>query len=673
MGQLISNRIGAIVVFGLTCAFPVFGQSMSDSLADQVEETVESALEDNTRDREDSQFAEMLLQLSMNPMDLRSATVADLQQIPGIDPLLASRIVAYRREHGFRSVDDLIQIEGLDRSLFQQVRGFLKVSSGSGRKNLTDKTTIHYTERTIRRLQDQRGYIDGSFLGNPLKIYNKCSGRFPVNSGFLIEAGWLTEKDPGEKNIAEFATGFVGFSNASKSVRCIIGDYAVEAGQGLALWRASGATKGNEVISNVTKGARGLQPYASSDENGYLRGIAVQVSLDGIGVTGFMSRKSINARINEGGFITSLDETGLSRTSSELQTKASSGETTLGVNVDTRPFNGFRMGVRTYSTRYDHLVALSGINGFEGQRASVQSIDFSFATGAIGSFAELAIDRLKSTAVVGGVILEPLSALSIGIAVRSYPQRFISMRGFGFGESGGPPQNEKGVYTSARLSLFEWLTVSSYYDQFATVGPSSVSLLPTEGHEFLSVVQLRGGDQSLLQIQVKQKNRAAEEMILDAFARSNPVVGRKAQSNYRVSFEWIASSAIRWRTRFERVRVDYSLSGSTATGLLVYQDVRWRLKKHLSIDGRVVVFETDSYDSRIYEYESELRGTFANPALFGKGIRLYVLARYTAGFLEVSLKYATTLKPGITSVGSGPTEIQGDTDNQLGLQIDVTL
>jgi hypothetical protein len=673
MGKIGSSRIIAFVAFGLAFSAAAWCQSIPDSLASKVEEAVESALENTTRDIEDSQVAESLLQLSVNPIDLNTATANDLRQIPGLDPLLASRIVSYRRKHGFRSVDELVFVEGLDRSLFQQIRGFLMVSTRSNRREARDNMSIQYTGRTIRRLQNQRGYVDGTFLGNPYKIYNKFFGHYAVNSGFLIEAGGLTEKDPGEKDISDFATGFVGFSNASKSVRCIVGDYTVEGGQGLALWRSTGTTKGNEVISSISKNQRGLQPYRSSDENGFLRGVAVEARLGLIDITGFVSRKPINANLNEDGYITSFNTSGLSRTQSESQSKSSSGETMLGMNVDTRLSDGFRMGVRACATQYDHPIALSGVNGFSGRKASIESIDFSYASSTLGSFGEAAMDRANSTAMIGGIILEPASDLDVALVVRSYPQGFVSMHGFGFGESGGPPRNEKGVYASARLSLFAWLTISSYYDQFATMGSSTVSLLPTAGHEFFSALRLQCGEQSSVQFQVKQKNQVAEELVLDEFSRSNSIVGNRTQANYRASLEWIPFSFIRWKARFERVSVEYHPSGTAETGLLVYQDVRVSLKKRLSIDGRVIVFDTDSYDSRIYEYENELPGTFANPALFGKGIRMYILMKYSLGTLEFFFKYSTTLKPGMNSIGSGLNEIRGDTDDQLGFQVDVTL
>jgi hypothetical protein len=41
--------------------------------------------------------------------------------------------------------------------------------------------------------------------------------------------------------------------------------------------------------------------------------------------------------------------------------------------------------------------------------------------------------------------------------------------------------------------------------------------------------------------------------------------------------------------------------------------------------------------------------------------------------LTLSAKYSETQKEGVISLGSGPNEITGDTDNRLALQLDLRL
>jgi competence protein ComEA len=60
------------------------------------------------------------------PVDLNSATVEQLDALPGIGPVTAQKIVDYRQEHGpFTSVDDLDAIPGIGPSRIDNLRGLV--------------------------------------------------------------------------------------------------------------------------------------------------------------------------------------------------------------------------------------------------------------------------------------------------------------------------------------------------------------------------------------------------------------------------------------------------------------------------------------------------------------------------------------------------------------------
>ncbi len=63
------------------------------------------------------------------PVDLNAATAAELDALPGIGPVLAERIVAWRADHGpFASVDALDAVSGIGAKLLENIRGLVRVS-----------------------------------------------------------------------------------------------------------------------------------------------------------------------------------------------------------------------------------------------------------------------------------------------------------------------------------------------------------------------------------------------------------------------------------------------------------------------------------------------------------------------------------------------------------------
>ena len=57
------------------------------------------------------------------PLSLNGATAEQLDELPGIGPVTAEKIVAYREQHGaFRSVDDLDAVPGIGPSRLEELR-----------------------------------------------------------------------------------------------------------------------------------------------------------------------------------------------------------------------------------------------------------------------------------------------------------------------------------------------------------------------------------------------------------------------------------------------------------------------------------------------------------------------------------------------------------------------
>ncbi|MCZ7378942.1 helix-hairpin-helix domain-containing protein [Micromonospora sp. WMMC250] len=62
------------------------------------------------------------------PLNLNTATLAQLDALPGVGPVLAQRILAHRDQHGgFKSVGDLRQVDGIGDARYEQLKDLVTV------------------------------------------------------------------------------------------------------------------------------------------------------------------------------------------------------------------------------------------------------------------------------------------------------------------------------------------------------------------------------------------------------------------------------------------------------------------------------------------------------------------------------------------------------------------
>ncbi len=61
-------------------------------------------------------------------INLNTATAEQLQRLPGVGPAMAERLLEFRKEnHGFQSVEDLLQVSGIGEKKFEKMRPFVRV------------------------------------------------------------------------------------------------------------------------------------------------------------------------------------------------------------------------------------------------------------------------------------------------------------------------------------------------------------------------------------------------------------------------------------------------------------------------------------------------------------------------------------------------------------------
>lgn len=70
------------------------------------------------------------------PVNINTATSEELQQVPGIGPATAEKILQMRKSYGaFKSVDDLLAIRGLGPKRLEKMRKYLTVGKPAPAKS----------------------------------------------------------------------------------------------------------------------------------------------------------------------------------------------------------------------------------------------------------------------------------------------------------------------------------------------------------------------------------------------------------------------------------------------------------------------------------------------------------------------------------------------------------
>ena len=71
------------------------------------------------------------------PVNINTATSEELQQVPGIGPATAQKILQMRKSYGpFKSVDDLLAIRGLGQKRLDKMRKYLTVAKPAAAKSV---------------------------------------------------------------------------------------------------------------------------------------------------------------------------------------------------------------------------------------------------------------------------------------------------------------------------------------------------------------------------------------------------------------------------------------------------------------------------------------------------------------------------------------------------------
>ena len=628
---------------------------------------LDDILEDATTDKEGVEYYDLVEYLLQNKIPLNKTSINELMKIPYLDRQSAAAIIHHRNLlGGINSADQLKEIEGISPDLIEKILPFLQLGDvnefsffDSISKQL-EGINISLRSRGIKDLQEERAYKDGKYDGSSWKVYN----RLVVSKDKNIRFGVLTEKDAGEKSINDFTTFHFYAKDIGIVKSFVAGDFLFEFGQGLALWSRYSISKGIETVRILPRNAKGIIPYLSSDENMFLRGVAAQVNYNGFNLSSFFSSRQLDGSIDPvTNQITSIRIDGFHRNTNETAHKRIISEKLFGISADYTLGEIGSFGLLYYNSIYGNDFQNESLLDPSGNRFDYFSTSYNFIANKLTFSGETSYN-MESFATINSVELSVNKNFTLLFSYRNYPKNYWGLHANGFGEKDGT-QNEVGFYSGLKLRT-NFGIIYFYYDQFEYPFTGDKMPFASNGNEFLVYYTVKPFANTEFRLRYTNQNKDASAIVNDEYG----LVKRRSES-IRGELIYKVSKYIQLRSRINLVGVSPFSNSSSEKGFLLFQDVRYSPIQSLNLSARIVFFKTDSYDSRVYEFENDLTGVMTNPPLYGEGTRWYIVAQYKTQIgLTLSVKYSELFKPTERTLSSGDSEIQGNIDNRISFQMD---
>ena len=681
-------------------------------------EQIERLAEDSDDDADYEDLLENYIFLSENPVNLNSDEMMRLVELRLLNVFQYEELQKYRRYYGdFLLLEELEMVEGFDEQTINIIAPIVYIGKQRGNDKITLNKMARYGKHQVvgryeQILEPQAGFADISdsallakpnsrFLGNPQRYQLK----YTYNYRNKIRAGFVLEKDPGEMfftdqvsdtikallgNQYQRGFDFVGFHLYAKDLgivkAAVVGDYQVAFGQGLTMW--SGMSFGKAGAgSSVMKQGRGISPKASASETMFMRGAAVTLGGGPFSGTAFYSNRLIDANISaadsldEAELVSSLQETGYHRTIGELQDRHAIREQVIGGHL-AYAIAHFEVGYTAHHTWLSVPLELrpSHYNQFyfQGQRLTNQGVDFKYVKGKYAVFGEVAMSyNPDSTALSGvsagtttldrfaglvGMTVKPAGYLNFTLMYRDYGKAYQNLYSNAFGE-GSRNQGQRGVYLGAELAPAPYWNLLLYADHFYFTWLTSQVYSPSWGHDYYLRLSHSFSRRANAYLQIRSKTKMKNST--DAFVFSHyPIFYTKNSVRFNINYQIGRDFHFSNKAEYAHYKND---DGSNSQGFFICQDVAYKPENRpFSLTFRYAIFDTDDYDARVYAYENDVLYSFSVPALYGKGMRVYLLGKWKPfSNLTLYARLGSTIYSDRDEISSGLTLIEGNHKTDL--------
>ena len=618
----------------------VQGFSQKSAAQQVIEDILESAGEEISDETDIQEILDDLGNFSENPLKINVAGTDELVRLHLLSEMQINNLIDFRKKTGILfSIYEMAAIDGFSPDILEKIEPF--ISFGTQLETLNSKRVSNdillRTSRAFPDLEDQSKY-EGSLEKYYLRIKHISAN---------LEYGLVGEKDAGEaffrksnKYGFDYNSGFVNFGIGKSDDRVFVGDFRIRFGQGLVAWQGFSTGKSSET-TQIFRSGQGVSSYSSTDENQFFRGAAGKFNIGKIRIEPFFSFNKVDASVdtvNGNPFFGALQTSGYHRTTTEIANENSVQQISGGGHVSyiqgnwslglTGVYNHFNKPLIRDDQPYNWFLS-GGCDSFVG------GLDWKGSVGKLFFFGEAAANKNSGKALLAGISAKPSSNSEISAVYRTINKTYFSFFANAFTES-TRANDENGLYLGLKIYPAARWSISAYADFFRFRWIKYTTAAPSNGTEFFTQVSFTPSAKTNIYLRFFQEEKGQRVIDGNQKYNDNQLIDR-----VRINFSHDLNEQITLKSRFE-----YSFYSKVGNehGFLVLQDVSFKpTEKRYSINGRIALFYTDGYNSRLYAYENDVLYSFSVPPMYGKGIRSYLNYQQ-----KIGQKFTVWLKLGTT-------------------------
>ncbi len=620
--------------------------------------------------------------LKEKKQNLNRVSLADMENTGLFRAVEISSFLNYRSVLGpILEIYELQSVPYWDIDLIRKIKDYFILTNSAisftdiKKEFKTIKTNLSVGSSFV--LQHSKGYqFDTSkglvpFEGSPFQYNLKLNGHTFKHFKYAL----TTQKDPGEKmmdinsgKITGFVSAYISYQGNRFLKMINIGDFVVNAGMGLIQWQSYANNRTMSVVELVRHNSY-IKPYSGLGEFSFHRGASIVFGKKNWRIFLWYSRMKLDANMMQDTIlgkweVGSVITSGYHRTSAEISRSKKLLELQTGCRIE-NSFNNIKIGINAlyykFSRSFMEIDDLRHFYSFKYDKLSNLSIDYSIRVKNHVLFGETALSGKSSFASVNGWLCTLSAKIDLSFVYKIIPPDFHTFYANTISFQ-SKPINEKGALFIANYCPDSKNKFSLRLDKYLSFWLGNNDISRTSSSEFRFQWEYVPG-----------KNSSAYLSFIYKDLSGSAIASPQHSLNQAINSNQIKLGAVLSIPKYCKLTMGTSIFKNNIEnqGFMFFLSISGKfLKNRVSFRAQNAVFNTDSYTSRLYLFDSDQNHSVTSIPLYNKGIRsslsisLSILKAMSFNFI-----WATTTYQDRQTIGSYYDEITGSSKSIFGVGV----